>query len=388
MLRTFKVYRFVIPNRREYRVLLRELEREYDFERVIFEVCCPDTPYHKKKAPGAFVKGLAAENTALQKQQDYWKFVYTPELIVSNLDANWEHPNPNGITEGITFGELDAFCGRLTRTKFSSVLVGFDGIPWFGEAVPATWGYQKAKSKYGGSYGGGCNYLSSSLIVSVIGFENRYTLFASFEVTPREGDAPLDETPHVERIEEMLGIGAREALTYYAPCREEDRAKWHVAHSTLMREYTTIYEERIWWLGELPHKIEHGTWCGEPKQNVSAETKRALARAMKDSLWAKASETSLSNEYDRFDRFGNFYNLWFAITCEGHQIQVGLVSHGKFYMQAFDLGMEFMLDTDDIPRFLENIVLLAERYVDALSEAYGRALDESGTLAYFHPELA
>jgi hypothetical protein len=38
MSRVFKVYQFRIPNKRDYRSLLRELEQAYTYDRLIFEV--------------------------------------------------------------------------------------------------------------------------------------------------------------------------------------------------------------------------------------------------------------------------------------------------------------------------------------------------------------
>jgi hypothetical protein len=185
MLRTFKVYRFVIPNRREYRQLIRELADGYQHEKVIFEISGID--FAAKETQLSYAE-ILAESATMKRIPKMGRFAFVrtweegriswdpekrevtghysitkSELVASNLDASiWTEPNLAGVTDDVAFDELDTLLKGLSRMRFSTALVGFDGIPWFGESAPATWGYQKAKAKYDG----GSHYLSSSLIVS------------------------------------------------------------------------------------------------------------------------------------------------------------------------------------------------------------------------------
>jgi hypothetical protein len=186
-----------------------------------------------------------------------------------------------------------------------------------------------------------------------------------------------------------LGVTAREVLTYYAPYHEDDREVWEVACASFDSEYERIAKMHDEWHEELPHRIEDSYRYDLTEPKVSSETKKALTRTMKNTLWEKVPNVFIPPiiNYGHFDCFGNSYKLLFLITRGGYKIQAGLVVRGKIHEKHIELDTKLMPDTDDIPRFLENILILADRYVDALSEAYGRVLDQTGTRAYLHPEL-
>jgi hypothetical protein len=192
MLRTFKTYTFVLPNRVEYRQLIKELTETYDYEKLVFEIGNLDhlrytigkgslsteemlassktMRRHKGLVRYAYAKHVSGHRAAGQHdgRRIYVDFAET-ELTVSNLDNNWEEPNPCATTESIAPAELEGLLGSLSRNRFSTLLVCLDGIPWFGLPKPATYGYNKAQGGYKRSIG----YLSSSLAVSVLSYESR-----------------------------------------------------------------------------------------------------------------------------------------------------------------------------------------------------------------------
>ncbi|MDR0514880.1 MAG: hypothetical protein LBG81_06945 [Coriobacteriaceae bacterium] len=418
MLRKFRVYEFKVPNRQEYRSLIRGLAGGYAHGGLLFEVYGLDW---FEGAPPPLEQMVASNkvigrNKGLGRYACAHSFTYqagsapgpdgtveftdhqSTSLALSNLGGAWDEPNPCVPEGDVGFPELDALLRTLTRRSFSTLLFVIDGIPWFGApARPATYGLRKARGKYECALG----YLSPSIAVSVIGYERSYTVRACFEVTPPEGaGGEPDESAHLARLVAMLGRPAS-ATTHYAPGDEADRPLWDLAGRRFEEEMARVRGCHDEWCRGLPHRVE-----GKPvppyyltppytrPENVTKATNKALAQAMKDAPWRKDPRPSEDGQcFVRRDRFGNSFDLRVFIRKEGYYVQTaldycGAIDPTKMLKMWIGLGCKEMYDTAEVPLFFENVLALAGRYFDALEEAYGRVMDETGALAYFHPDLA
>ena len=149
------------------------------------------------------------------QDKDYYEPEKHDYFLNSNLDASWEFSNPAKFErlEKSYFCDIVAFCAKLTSTQYSTYMLGFDEIEWDGKPVRGgTYGHKKAESVFKG----GSNYLSNSLFISKIAYENKpLKAYISFEEKYKESG----------KIRDIIGQLGKEKgrQTYFAPESNEER---------------------------------------------------------------------------------------------------------------------------------------------------------------------
>lgn len=298
----------------------------------------------------------------LLKDTDY----YNPErhdfFLISNTDSSWEYPNSGNLQklEKSSFFDIVSFCSKLKKIQYSTYMLGFDEIEWGGASVrKGTYGFSKARS----TFSGGENYLSNSIIVSKIAYENKpLTVYLSCESKYRESKAVNDIISYLGKIysEKVL----------YAPDDEDERKVFEREYQIAEKKFDEVISKFRYNFDEisaiLPYDVKstHSGISYSEKLNV----KKAVKNVFAESDWIYDKESSSDSKIYLYKKQNDIkISVYIDATHLGHYLQFVLILESPMYCFEKNPAYSFDLSNEtEIKEYLSNVRVICDYFCNWL----------------------